>query len=76
MTDAYLDYLAAQGDHLDRMHEELLPLQELRLDADGVAVRLTPTAPGSRSGRSWRSPRASATRSPNRRPPGCASPRH
>ncbi|MET0934179.1 MAG: MBL fold metallo-hydrolase [Mycetocola sp.] len=38
----YLDYLAYAGEDLDEMHEALLPLDELRLGADGVLARITP----------------------------------
>jgi glyoxylase-like metal-dependent hydrolase (beta-lactamase superfamily II) len=49
----YLDYLRYAGEDLVDMHENLLPLDELDLGADGVLVRLTPyrshVSPGTRN---------------------------
>lgn len=46
----YLDYLVHAGEDLIEMHEDLLPLDELDLGADGVMARIAPyrsrVAPG------------------------------
>lgn len=42
VTTAYLDYLAEEGDRLDTLHRDLLPLDDIDLGADGVAVRVSP----------------------------------
>lgn len=42
VEDGYLDYLLDAGRDLIEMHEDLLPLEELDLGADGVFLRLTP----------------------------------
>jgi glyoxylase-like metal-dependent hydrolase (beta-lactamase superfamily II) len=46
----YLDYLVYAGEDLIEMHEDLLPLDELDLGADGVMARIVPyrsrVAPG------------------------------
>ena len=39
---AYLDLLGAQGEDVVRLHEELLPTDQLDLGADGVVARLAP----------------------------------
>lgn len=51
VDDGYLDYLRYAGEDLIEMHQDLLPLDELDLGADGVFLRLYPyrsqAAPGS-----------------------------
>ena len=50
VDDAYLDHLAEKADELARLHRELLPLDEVDLDAEGVGAWVRPyqgeTAPG------------------------------
>ena len=42
VEEGYLDYLADEGQFVADIHHELLPLDELDLDADSILVRLTP----------------------------------
>jgi glyoxylase-like metal-dependent hydrolase (beta-lactamase superfamily II) len=50
VDDAYLDHLAEKADELARLHRELLPLDEVDLEAEGVGAWIRPyqgrTAPG------------------------------
>lgn len=42
VEEGYLGYLAEEGAALERIHADLLPLDELAMDADTVFVRLSP----------------------------------
>ncbi|GAA3773875.1 hypothetical protein GCM10022225_71880 [Plantactinospora mayteni] len=42
VTDDYLDLLTTEGEELDRIHHELLPLDEYEFGADGVLARIAP----------------------------------
>lgn len=42
VDEGYLDYLVYAGEDLIEMHENLLPLDELDLGADGVMARMAP----------------------------------
>ncbi|WP_028048248.1 MBL fold metallo-hydrolase [Cellulomonas sp. URHD0024] len=42
VDEAYLEMLAVQGEEVVRVHDDLLPFDELDLGADGVLARATP----------------------------------
>jgi glyoxylase-like metal-dependent hydrolase (beta-lactamase superfamily II) len=52
VDDAYLDYLAGEGEFVDDIHARLLPREDIVLPVDGQAARISPffstAAPGER----------------------------
>jgi glyoxylase-like metal-dependent hydrolase (beta-lactamase superfamily II) len=42
VTDEYLDLLTEEGENLIQIHQDLLPLDEFELGADGVLARIAP----------------------------------